>query len=64
MEKRVVITGMGAITPLGNNVETLWNNLVNGVCGIDYITRIDTTDLPVKIAAEVKDFDPIQCRLW
>ena len=50
---------MGAITPLGNNVETLWNNLVNGVCGIDYITKIDTTDLPVKIAAEVKDFDPI-----
>ena len=51
---------MGAITPLGNDVETLWNNLVNGVCGIDYITKIDTTDLPVKIAAEVKDFDPIQ----
>ena len=42
MEKRVVITGMGAITPLGNDVETLWNNLINGVCGIDYITRIDT----------------------
>ena len=60
MEKRVVITGMGVITPLGNDVETLWNNLVNGVCGIDYITKIDTTDLPVKIAAEVKDFNPIQ----
>lgn len=51
---------MGAITPLGNDVETLWNNLLNGVCGIDYITRIDTSDLPVKIAAEVKDFDPLQ----
>ena len=50
---------MGAITPLGNNVETLWNNLINGVCGIDYITKIDTSDLPVKIGAEVKDFDPI-----
>lgn len=49
---------MGAITPLGNDVETLWNNLVNGVCGIGNITKIDTTDLPVKIAAEVKDFDP------
>ena len=60
MEKRVVITGMGAITPLGNDVETLWNNIINGVCGIDFITKIDTTDLPVKIAAEVKDFDPIQ----
>ena len=59
MEKRVVITGMGAITPLGNDVETLWNNLINGVCGIDYITKIDTTDVPVKIAAEVKGFDPI-----
>ena len=50
---------MGAITPLGNDVETLWNNLINGVCGIDYITKIDTTDVPVKIAAEVKGFDPI-----
>ena len=60
MEKRVVITGMGAITPIGNDVETLWNNLLNGVCGIDYITRIDSTDLPVKIAAEVKNFNPEQ----
>lgn len=60
MEKRVVITGMGAITPIGNDVETLWNNLLNGVCGIDYITRIDSTDLPVKIAAEVKNFSPEQ----
>ncbi len=58
MEKRVVITGMGVISPLGNDVETLWNNLVNGVCGIDYITKLDTTDLPVKIAAEVKNFNP------
>lgn len=60
MEKRVVITGMGAITPIGNDVETLWNNLLNGVCGIDYITRIDSTDLPVKIAAEVKNFNSEQ----
>lgn len=60
MDKRVVITGMGAITPIGNDVETLWNNLLNGVCGIDYITRIDSTDLPVKIAAEVKNFNPEQ----
>lgn len=49
---------MGVISPLGNDVETLWNNLVNGVCGIDYITKLDTTDLPVKIAAEVKNFNP------
>ena len=38
---------MGAITPLGNDVETLWNNLINGACGIDYITKMDTSDLPV-----------------
>ena len=54
MEKRVVITGMGAITPLGNDVETLWNNLINGACGIDFITKMDTSELPVKIGAEVK----------
>ena len=55
---RVYITGVGCITPLGNNVETLWNNIKNGACGIDFISKIDTTDLPVKIAAEVKDFHP------
>ena len=55
---RVFITGVGCITPLGNNIETLWNNIKNGVCGIDFIKKIDTTDLPVKIAAEVKDFHP------
>ncbi len=55
---RVFITGVGCITPLGNNVETLWNNIKNGVCGIDFIKKIDATDLPVKIAAEVKDFHP------
>lgn len=55
---RVFITGVGCITPLGNNVETLWNNIKNGACGIDFIKKIDATDLPVKIAAEVKDFHP------
>ena len=57
--KRVVITGMGCITPLGNNIETLWNGLVNGVCAIDFIKGIPTDNLPVKLAAEVKDFDPM-----
>ena len=55
---RVYITGVGCITPLGNNVETLWNNIKNGACGIDFIKKIDASDLPVKIAAEVKDFHP------
>ena len=58
MDRRVVITGMGAITPVGNNVDDFWNSLKNGVSGIDFIKSFDTTDFKVKIAAEVKDFDP------
>ena len=60
MERKVVVTGLGVITPLGNDVETFWNNLVAGKNGIGPITRIDTTDYAVKIGAEVKDFDPTQ----
>lgn len=55
---RVYITGVGCITPLGNDINTLWDSIVNGKCGIDFITKIDDPDLPVKIAAEVKDFHP------
>ena len=58
--RRVVVTGVGCVTPLGNDVETTWNNMINGVCGIDYIKSFDATDLKVKIAAEVKDFDPLK----
>lgn len=58
MERRVVITGMGAVTPIGNNVEDYWNSIKEGKLGIDYIKNLDTTDLDVKIAAEVKDFHP------
>ena len=58
MKKRVVVTGLGVITPIGNNVDTYWKNLLDGVCGIDYIKSIPTDDLPVKIAGEVKDFNP------
>ena len=58
MNKRVVVTGTGVISPVGNDVQTYWKNLLDGVCGIDYITSIPTDDLPVKIAGEVKDFDP------
>lgn len=60
MERRCVITGLGAVTPLGNTVEEYWNGLKNGVCGIDYIKKFDTTDYKVKIAAEIKDFDSEQ----
>lgn len=58
MNRRVVVTGTGVITPLGNDVRTYWKNLLDGVCGIDYITSIPVDDLPVKIAGEVKDFNP------
>jgi len=56
--KRVVITGMGIISPIGNDVHTFWNNLKNGHNGIDFIKSIDTEKLAVKIAAEVKEFNP------
>ena len=56
--KRVVVTGVGVITPLGNNIDTFWKNILDGVCGIDFISKFDTTDFKVKIAAEVKGFDP------
>lgn len=56
--KRVVITGTGVISPIGNDVRTYWKNLLDGVCGIDYIKSIPTDDLPVRIAGEVKDFNP------
>lgn len=58
MSKRVVITGMGVISPIGNNVDTFWRNLLDGACGIDFIQSIPTDELPVKIAGEVKDFNP------
>ncbi|MDS0527012.1 beta-ketoacyl-ACP synthase II [Clostridium sp. SHJSY1] len=58
MNRRVVITGMGAVTPLGNNVETYWNNIKEGKLGIDYIKNVDSSNLDVKIAGEVKDFSP------
>ncbi|HCW53966.1 MAG TPA: beta-ketoacyl-[acyl-carrier-protein] synthase II [Clostridium sp.] len=58
MERRVVITGMGALTPIGNDVNTFWNNAKEGKCGIDFITLVDNDLLDVKIAAEVKDFNP------
>ena len=57
MKRRVVITGMGAVSPIGNSVEETWNGIINQVCGIDEITHFDTTDYKVKLAGEVKDLD-------
>jgi len=58
MNRRVVITGMGAITPVGNDVETFWANLKNGVSGIRRIESFDTSAYDCRIAGEVRDFDP------
>lgn len=58
MSRRVVVTGVGAISPVGNNVPDMWKNLVDGVCGIETITEFDTSDLKVHIAGTVKDFVP------
>lgn len=59
MEKRVVITGLGAITPIGNDVEKMWNAIENKECGIDEISLFDTTNFKTKLAAEVKDYNPL-----
>src|SRR6056297_3038818 len=58
MTKRVVITGIGAISPIGNGLENFWSGIKSGKCGVDEITSFDTSDFSVKLAAEVKDFNP------
>ena len=58
MTRRVVVTGTGIISPVGNDVKTYWKNIVEGVCGIELITSFPTDDLPAKVAGEVKDFNP------
>lgn len=58
MKRRVVVTGLGAITPIGNNVEDFWNGIKQGKCGIDEITLFDTTNFKAKLAGEVKDYNP------
>ncbi|MEM9777021.1 MAG: beta-ketoacyl synthase N-terminal-like domain-containing protein, partial [Chloroflexota bacterium] len=57
-DPRVVITGMGAITPIGNTAEASWQSLMHGRSGINQVTHFDTSDIPCKIAGEVKNFDP------
>ena len=58
MSKKVMVTGLGLVTPIGNQVDITWNNLINGKSGIDYIKSFDTEGFETKIAAEVKEFNP------
>lgn len=57
--RRVVVTGLGAVTPLGNNISDFWNGLVNGVSGADFITHFDCSKFKTRFACEVKNFDPL-----
>ena len=57
MKRRVVVTGLGIISPIGNDIDTFWENVKKGTVGIGEITKFDTTDFKVKLVAEVKDFD-------
>lgn len=57
MKRRVVVTGLGAVTPIGNNVDEFWKSVKEGKCGIGPITRFDTSEYKVHLAAEVKDFN-------
>jgi 3-oxoacyl-[acyl-carrier-protein] synthase II len=59
LKRRVVVTGLGLVTPVGNSVEATWTALMAGRSGVDYIQKFDTTRFPVRIAAEVKDFNPL-----
>ena len=58
MEKRVVVTGLGAVSPLGNDAKTTWENMKKGVCGIDTVTKFDITDYKCKFAGEVRGSAP------
>ena len=57
MSRRVVVTGLGALTPIGNNVPAFWKNLVNGISGAGPITRFDSTQFKTQFACEVKNFN-------
>lgn len=58
MKKRVVVTGMGVVSPIGNDLDTFWSSIKKGVCGIDHIQSIDTSEYTVTVAGEIKNFDP------
>src|SRR5699024_12513188 len=57
-ERKVVVTGLGAVTPVGNNVETMWKNLIACNSGINLVTRVHKEEYPAVVAAELKDFNP------
>ena len=57
-DRRVVITGLGVVTPIGHQLDAFWNNLIAGQCGIDRITAFDAAPFDTQIAGEVKNFDP------
>ena len=59
-KKRVVVTGMGVVSPIGNSVDVFWNHLMEGYCGIKPTTAFDTTDYKWKLSAQDDDFDPLQ----
>lgn len=63
MEQRVVITGVGIISPVGNNINDFWKNLTEGNCGIDTIKGFEDYELPISVAGQVKDFNPEECGL-
>ena len=56
--RRVVVTGLGVVSSIGNDIGTFWNNLQNGVCGIEFVEEFEQADLPVKIAGKIKNFNP------
>ncbi|MEB1806230.1 MAG: beta-ketoacyl-ACP synthase II [Bacillaceae bacterium] len=60
MKRRVVITGLGTVSPIGCDVATMWDNAISGVSGVGPLTRVDASKFPMKVAAEVSDFDPTQ----
>ncbi|HEV2320497.1 MAG TPA: beta-ketoacyl synthase N-terminal-like domain-containing protein, partial [Verrucomicrobiae bacterium] len=57
--RRVAVTGLGIVSPLGNDVQTFWKNLISSKCGIEKITSFDTASYDTKIAGEVRNFDPV-----
>src|SRR5258707_13673615 len=60
LKRRVVVTGLGLVTPVGNSVDVTWSALMQGQSGVDFIKKFDTEKFSVKFAAEVKDFDPLK----
>ena len=60
MSRRVAITGIGLVTPLGHTIDEFWENIMAGRSGITAITKFDASELPTRIAAEVNDFDPLE----